>query len=89
MVCDAYRRSGGKNIWFMFIEADTYLSEYDLRLWSKQIDSRASIYAGAQVMIGEIEFAHGGSGFVLSGDAAKALANEYYGGPSPLGAQSR
>ncbi|TKA77563.1 hypothetical protein B0A55_06630 [Friedmanniomyces simplex] len=77
MISDAYRRFDARKRWFVFIEADTYLSAHNLRLWLKQLDASVPVYAGAQVMIGDTEFAHGGSGFVLSVTAAKAFAEVY------------
>ncbi|KAK4889237.1 hypothetical protein LTR27_011914 [Elasticomyces elasticus] len=77
MISDAYQRFGAQKSWFVFIEADTYLSAHNLRLWLKHLNASAPVYEGAQVMIGDTEFAHGGSGFVLSATAAKALTEAY------------
>jgi len=77
MVGDAYQTFGDQKKWYVFIEADTYLSLHNLLLWLRQVDHRRPIYAGAQVMIGDTEFAHGGSGFLLSSAAAKGLGAAY------------
>jgi len=77
MVSDAYRTFGSRKKWYVFIEADTYLSTYNLLLWLTHLDHQRSVYAGAQVMIGNTEFAHGGSGFLLSSSAGQALASGY------------
>ncbi|KAK5692840.1 hypothetical protein LTR97_010316 [Elasticomyces elasticus] len=77
MISDAYQRFGTQKSWFVFIEADTSLSAHNLRLWLRHLDANARVYAGAQVMIGDTEFAHGGSGFVLSATAAKTLTEAY------------
>jgi hypothetical protein len=60
--------------WYVFIESDTYLSVSNLVPWLKKMDHTRPIYAGAPVMIGDIELAHSGSGIVLSNAAADKLA---------------
>jgi hypothetical protein len=55
------------------IEADTYLSFSNMLLWLKTMDSNLPIYAGAQNIIGDTLFAHGGSGVVISRKAADLL----------------
>lgn len=77
MVSDAYGEFGDVKDWYVFIEADTYLSLHNLVLWLDQLDASEPIYAGSQVMIGDTEFAHGGSGFVLSAPAAQILRSAY------------
>ena len=79
MISDAFRRFEMRKKWYIFVEADTYISMHNLRLWLQQLDSSRAVYAGAQVMIGATEFAHGGSGFLLSAPAAKGIM-EVYGG---------
>lgn len=81
MVSDAYARHSGRKKWFVFIEADTYLSMHNLLLWLAQLDPRQSIYGGAQILIGRTEFAHGGSGFLLSAPAAKSISDVYQSDP--------
>ncbi|KAK6443161.1 hypothetical protein LTR95_000678 [Oleoguttula sp. CCFEE 5521] len=63
--------------WVFFMEADTYASPYNLLQWISRLDPHQPLYAGAQVVIGETEFAHGGSGILMSGPAVLALRNEY------------
>lgn len=77
MISDAYRLFGDSKKWYVFIEADTYVSTHNLRLWLSQLDAKQAIYAGAQVMIGDTEFAHGGSGFVMSASAAQGLTDAF------------
>ena len=79
MIRDAYMTFGERKKWYLFIEADTYVSFHNLFLWLQKLNPSRPIFAGAQVMIGSTEFAHGGSGFILSAPAAKALADEYIG----------
>ncbi|KAK5002000.1 hypothetical protein LTR39_006799 [Cryomyces antarcticus] len=59
--------------WFVYIEADTSISWLNLLLLLKRLDSNKSLYFGAQNVIGETTFGHGGSGFVVSNAAAKKL----------------
>lgn len=77
MVTDAYKTFGDSKAWYVFLEADTYVSHQNLLLWLATLDASKPVYAGAQVMIGDTEFAHGGSGFVLSAVAAKAFVATY------------
>lgn len=77
MISDAYDRYGEEKKWFVFMEADTYLSMHNLLLWLQELDPRSSIYGGAQILIGDTEFAHGGSGFLLSAPAARTIAEIY------------
>lgn len=77
MISDAYSTFGDRKKWYFFIEADTYVSLHNLLPWLSQLDYRESIFAGAQVMIGQTEFGHGGSGFLLSAGAVKALSSTY------------
>jgi hypothetical protein len=69
----SYNRHPGKK-WFIFIESDTYISLTNTMKWLDQMDSKKPIYAGAQVMIGDVELAHSGSGIILSNAAARELA---------------
>ncbi|KAK5129252.1 hypothetical protein LTR08_003717 [Meristemomyces frigidus] len=68
MVSDAYHTFGAAKKWYVL---------HNLLLWLDTLDARQSIYAGAQVMIGNTEFAHGGSGFVMSAPAAKGMTDVY------------
>ena len=77
MVSDAYRTFRGRKKWYFFIEADTYVSTHNLLLWLRELNPSERIYAGAQVVIGDTEFAHGGSGFLMSDAAASVLAKTY------------
>nr|OQO32613.1 hypothetical protein B0A51_00177 [Rachicladosporium sp. CCFEE 5018] len=63
--------------WVFFMEADTYVSPYNLVLWISRLDPHQPLYVGAQVVIGETEFAHGGSGILMSEPAVLALRKEY------------
>ena len=76
MISDAYRTFEARKKWYFCIEADTYVSLHNLLLWLQKLDHTEPIYAGAQVLIGDTEFGHGGSGFLLSDTAAKAFTDE-------------
>lgn len=78
MITDAYSTFGDSKKWYFFIEADTYLSMHNLLPWLAKLDYQQAIYAGAQVMIEHTELGHGGSGFLLSSSAAKALSKTYH-----------
>lgn len=60
--------------WYIFMEADTYV------LWSNMLsllaryDHRQPVYLGASNFFGSAEYAHGGSGYVLSSTTAHAAA---------------
>lgn len=77
MISDSYKTFGDSKKWYFFIEADTYVSLHNLLPWLSMLDHSQPIYAGAQVMIGHTEFGHGGSGFLLSSSAARALSEIY------------
>ncbi|GAB7341221.1 hypothetical protein MBLNU457_7505t1 [Dothideomycetes sp. NU457] len=59
--------------WFVYIEADTSLSWLNLLYWLKTMDPKQKYYLGSQNVIGDTSFAHGGSGFVVSRAAARAM----------------
>lgn len=61
--------------WFVYIEADTSLSWVNLLLWLKRMDPKDEFFLGAQNVIGDTTFGHGGSGIVVSRAAAKKLAD--------------
>jgi len=62
--------------WFVFIDADTSILWSTLLTWFGKLDPDKTFYAGAPIWIGDVEFAHGGSGYVISRAAAKVLAEE-------------
>ncbi|KAH7089466.1 hypothetical protein FB567DRAFT_301726 [Paraphoma chrysanthemicola] len=63
--------------WFVFIEADTYLQWQNLLKYLAKFDSDQNYYIGKQMWIGEVLFAHGGSGFVLSAAAMRTVTNHW------------
>ncbi|TKA77537.1 hypothetical protein B0A55_02267 [Friedmanniomyces simplex] len=52
--------------WFFVMEADTSVSWTNLLQWLKTMDPKQAYYLGAQNVIGDTTFAHGGSGVVVS-----------------------
>lgn len=67
----------GDAAWYVFMEADTYIFWPNLMGWLAQFDPNQPHYFGNQMQIGDVIFAHGGSGFVLS-RAAMHRALEAY-----------
>ncbi|KAF2220553.1 hypothetical protein BDZ85DRAFT_297997 [Elsinoe ampelina] len=59
--------------WFFFIEADTSVSWLNLLLWLATLDAKKARYIGAGRVVGDISFAHGGSGYILSRPAVEKL----------------
>ncbi|KAI5364303.1 hypothetical protein Slin15195_G099630 [Septoria linicola] len=64
--------------WFVMIEADTSLSWLNLLLWLQTMDPKKPYYLGAQNVIGDTTFGHGGSGVVVSRKAADILEAARY-----------
>ena len=73
MMHKAFTTAGDNIEWFVIIEADTSLSWTNLLLWLRTMDSSEPYYMGAQNIIGQTPFAHGGSGVVISRGAADLL----------------
>lgn len=73
MMHSTYEMSPDYIDWFVYMEADTSLSWLNLLQWLRTMDSNKDYYLGSQNVLGGINFAHGGSGFVLSRAAAKKL----------------
>ena len=63
--------------WYVFIETDTSM------FWSTQLgyisalDWNLAFYLGAQVWMGDIIFAHGGSGFMMSRPALEKIVSKF------------
>lgn len=62
--------------WFLFVDADTSIMWSNILTWLAQLDHTKPFYTGSQNWIGDVEFAHGGSGYIVSQAAARILANE-------------
>lgn len=59
--------------WYIFIEADTYVVWPNLINWLAHLDHTRSYYIGSPMQIGDILFAYGGSGVILSAQAMQRL----------------
>jgi hypothetical protein len=55
--------------WYVFIEADTYLIWSNLLLYLDRLDPSELVYRGSPTYSNDEAFAHGGSGYILSGSA--------------------
>lgn len=63
--------------WYVFVETDTYLVWSNLLQWLAALDHTKPSYLGAQMQIGDVIFAHGGSGFIVSKPAMEMVTAEY------------
>lgn len=73
MLFEAFEDAPSHIKWFVVMEADTSVSWTNLLLWLNTMDPDVPHYLGSQNAIGDTIFAHGGSGIVLSRQAAKQL----------------
>ncbi|KAH6655983.1 hypothetical protein BKA67DRAFT_657877 [Truncatella angustata] len=62
--------------WYLFIESDTYVFWGNLNLWLQRLDPADSLYLGSEAQAATHWFAHGGSGFVISGALLKKFAGD-------------
>lgn len=70
--------------WYMFVDADSYVVWPTLVEWLSRIDPQRKIYMGSVAMLGDMPFAHGGSGYLVSRslmedmfDGKTGVANRY------------
>lgn len=69
MLIDTYHMRPDKK-WYVFVETDTYVVWSNLLQWiDKHLDATKSLYLGSPAALGSQIFAHGGSGYILSGVA--------------------
>ncbi|KAI9812717.1 MAG: hypothetical protein M1827_004473 [Pycnora praestabilis] len=62
--------------WYVFLEADSYLVWSNLLRWLATMDPTDPLYIGSPSYLGDIEFTHGGSGWIISQEAMKrAIGN--------------
>lgn len=73
MLFEAFEEAPPQIEWFVMMEADTSVSWTNLLQWLKTMDSNVPYYLGSQNVIGDTTFAHGGSGIILSRQAAKQM----------------
>ncbi|KAJ5689808.1 hypothetical protein N7462_004200 [Penicillium macrosclerotiorum] len=59
--------------WYIFIEADTYMVWPNLVNWLAHLDHTRSYYIGSPMQIGDVLFAYGGAGIIMSSQAMHRL----------------
>ncbi|ROW06776.1 hypothetical protein VMCG_04145 [Cytospora schulzeri] len=62
--------------WYVFVDADTYVSWPNLVYMLHRLDPSKERYIGSPTLIGSTPFAHGGSGYVMSGAAMKEFVGK-------------
>ena len=63
--------------WYIFVEADSFILWSMLLQLLDKLDPSKPIYAGSQMFISNVLFAHGGSGFVVSRPALETVVHHY------------
>lgn len=76
MLHEAFEAAPPQIEWFVMMEADTSVSWTNLLQWLRTMDSNKPYYLGSQNSIGGTTFAHGGSGIILSRQAAKQMQDK-------------
>nr|POE49331.1 hypothetical protein CFP56_32481 [Quercus suber] len=64
--------------WYLFTDADTFISWSNLARWTKMLDHDKPLYIGSPAVISDQLFAHGGSGYLLSRPAMRKVADFYH-----------
>lgn len=59
--------------WFVFLDTDTFVEWENLLVLLNHLNDAEPIYVGSPVWLPKLQFAHGGSAYVLSYGAMKAL----------------
>ena len=65
--------------WYVFVEADTYILWASMLQYLSVLDYTKPHYTGSQMFIGNVLFAHGGSGFMVSQPAMRLVVEHYAG----------
>lgn len=63
--------------WYIFVETDTFLFWETLLAYIAVLDRTKPYYIGGQTWIGDVEFAHGGSGYLVSRPALERVVKQY------------
>jgi hypothetical protein len=63
--------------WYLFIEADSYILWPALLEWLPHFDHLQPHYIGLQMQIGEVVFAYGGAGIILSNVALRKMVKHW------------
>jgi hypothetical protein len=61
-------------MWYVFIEADTYMVWPNVVSWLARLDAKKPFYFGAPMQIGDTLFAYGGGGIILSKPALQQVS---------------
>jgi hypothetical protein len=64
-------------MWYVFVEADSFIFWRSTLQYLALLDHNKPHYSGSQMFIGDVLFAHGGSGFVVSQPAMKMVVEFY------------
>ncbi|KAL9125783.1 MAG: hypothetical protein Q9217_005062 [Psora testacea] len=59
--------------WYLFIDADSYVVMANLLPYMRGLDPNKKLYIGSAAYIGDYAFGHGGTGYLLSHAAMKAV----------------
>ena len=62
--------------WYVFVEADTTLIWDNLRLFLNKFDPKKPYYIGSPTYL-DIEFAHGGTGYIISQEAMQVAVGKH------------
>ncbi|KAI0414351.1 hypothetical protein F5X98DRAFT_349337 [Xylaria grammica] len=79
MIEQTWRMRPGHD-WYIFAEADTYVFWANMVHWLKKqsgLNPREKIYLGSRSFVSNRPFAHGGSGYILSGGVLKHLVEKH------------
>ncbi|KAK5716590.1 hypothetical protein LTR15_009481 [Elasticomyces elasticus] len=63
--------------WYVFVEADTYIMWASMLQYLSALDATKPHYTGSQMYIANVQFAHGGSGFMVSQPAMRLVVERY------------
>lgn len=63
--------------WYVFVETDTFLFWETLLAYLAILDWKKPYYIGGQTWIGDVEFGHGGSGYLVSRPALERVVKQY------------
>ncbi|PBP18001.1 hypothetical protein BUE80_DR011175, partial [Diplocarpon rosae] len=64
---------------YLHVEADTYVIWPSLLTWIQRLDPAKKLYIGSAAMINDLAFGHGGSGYIMTGEAMRTFAVDHNG----------
>lgn len=76
MLAHAYSISPSSD-WFVYMDDDSYMMLDTLMEWLNTLDPEIPLYLGSRALLADIEFAHGGSGVVLSRKAVELTVGDH------------